>query len=361
MTDVGRHDEGPVGARDRARGALLGLACGDAVGFPALVHRTVRLGILRDSLWWAAARTDEHRMLRFPLPFTVTESAALEFSGTDDAEWAGLFGEILHEIGGDASAKDLEAAWLRHVVAHADEMWAGVSEWAAVRNLERGVHVPACGDHNPHRLDDSAVARAVPAGIIHGGDARRAAKLATDLASLTNAEDGVWAAAAMAAAVATAVGEASVEAIVEAARLEVPEGSWLDRNIECSLALLAEAGSALAAVPSWCDRVANHVYSYGTVAAETFPLALCIYQDTDGKAELAIPIAALVAKQSDSMPAMVGALCGATCGVSSLPTTWTTPVEHLRGVTLPQTRQVSLLELADSLWRRSPTAAGCIG
>ena len=31
--------------QSRAEGALLGLAVGDAAGFPALFHRTVRLGL----------------------------------------------------------------------------------------------------------------------------------------------------------------------------------------------------------------------------------------------------------------------------------------------------------------------------
>jgi hypothetical protein len=56
-----------------------------------------------------------------------------------------------------------------------------------------------------------------------------------------------------------------------------------------------------------------------------------------------------VAKQADSVPAMVGALTGALTGASALPGAWTARVDRLRGVCVPALDGRSLTELADAL------------
>lgn len=341
--------------RDRGRGALLGLACGDAIGFPALMHHSVRLGPMRACLWSKGAEADAQQILRFPLPFTVGNVPALEFSGSDDTEWAALVACLLDELGSSADGDALLSAWDRWVTDQAAAVWVGIAERSAIKNRLRGLRPPECGDHNPHRFDDSSVARAVPVGLRYAGSAEQAAATATQLASITNSEDGVWAATAMAAAISTAVAGAPVVDVVAAATDQVPNGSWLAAGIEQASAVLAEAGSPLAAVPGWCDRMASHLYTFGTVAAETFPVALACYEACDGRFDTALPIAALIAKQSDSMPAMVGALCGATGGAGSLPSTWVAAVDGVRGITLPQVAGRSLIALADTLIALNPT------
>ncbi|WP_344892986.1 ADP-ribosylglycohydrolase family protein, partial [Nonomuraea antimicrobica] len=185
--------------RDRARGALLGLAIGDAAGMPALYHRSARLGGPRAWLWRLGAEADANQVLRFPLPFTLGRPEPLELSGTDDTEFAVAAARILLGSGADATREELFAGWREMVVDRAGEVWSGVAERSSIVNAEEGLTPPATGNDNPAHFDDGAVARAVPVGIRHAGRPDRAADVATRLAEITHADDGVWAAAAMAA------------------------------------------------------------------------------------------------------------------------------------------------------------------
>ena len=65
---------------DRCYGALLGLAYGDAIGFPSLFHRFHDRRIPRrrhDYLWRTNRELDEQRILRLTLPFTHRTAAEI--------------------------------------------------------------------------------------------------------------------------------------------------------------------------------------------------------------------------------------------------------------------------------------------
>jgi ADP-ribosylglycohydrolase len=337
---------------DRAHGALLGLAAGDASGFPAAYHRMIG-SWRRGTLWSQAAELDSSHVNKFPLPFSLSDPLeGSAFSATDDAEQAALGASILMralDLGdGVPSADQLFAAWREHVLPQRDAYWGSVADRSAILNAEDGLTPPATGSDNPHFYDDSSVARAVPAGIVFAGDPGEAARVARALATITNDGVGVDAAGAFAAAIAVVVGGAPLEAAVMRALAEVPEDSWFTRKYRLAEVILHEAGSAFAAVPRWSDEVSNLEYNFGNVAAETVPLALIIARETSTFGE-GIGLANLIPKQADTMPAMVGALLGGSGGTAVLPSTWRERVELLRGVCVPSTRGVALHGLADRL------------
>ena len=49
------------------------------------------------------------------------------------------------------------------------------------------------------------------------------------------------------------------------------------------------------------------------------------------------------------MPAMVGALCGASQGVSAVPDSWRETLDTLKGVCVPHLRGLSLRDLGERL------------
>jgi hypothetical protein len=63
----------------------------------------------------------------------------------------------------------------------------------------------------------------------------------------------------------------------------------------------------------------------------------------------ALPLAGMAAKQSDSMPAMVGAITGALNGADALPRRWRDKVDEVRGHCLPHLAGTSLVAVADDL------------
>lgn len=335
--------------RDRARGAMVGLAIGDAAGLPALYHRSVRLGRRREWLWHFGAEADTNQVLRFPLPFTGGRPEPLELSGTDDTEFAAAAGLILLGASDTATTEELFAGWRKLVVDRADEVWSGIAERSSIVNTLAGLVPPATGNDNPAHFDDGAVARAVPVGIRHAGFPLRAAEVATRLAEITHADDGVWAAAAMAASVATALAGADVDEVIRAGAELIPPSTWLARQMTQALDLAATSATPLDLVADLNDEVANASYSFGTVAPETLASAFAIVLACGGDPVTALPLACMVAKQSDSMPAMVGALTGALAGADALPRRWREKVDRVRGHCLPHLADTSLVALADDL------------
>lgn len=333
---------------DRARGAMVGLALGDSVGMPALYHRQARLAE-RETLWDFSRHADAHGVNKYALPFSMYDNEILRLSGTDDSEQLALAARILLAAEGDHSRDALSAGWVREVVGVDADLRLAVSERASVSNLARGIGAPSSGSENPHSFDDSSVARAVAVGIRYAGRPDEAAAVAQRFAELTNSHDGVWAAQAMAVAIAHLVSGARLEQAIEAARELVPADSWLGRGMYRAMTIAAESGTAFEAVPALTEECSNTVYSYGNIAPETLPVAFAIALLSGADLPSAIGAASLIPKQADSMPAMVGALCGAASGLAAIPPSWVGRVERLKGHCVPSTAEESLIELADRL------------
>ena len=342
------HSDLAAPERDRARGALLGLAAGDAVGFPALYHRMIAMPDRRSWLWSQAAELDGEQINKLPLPFTLGAPDALFLCGTDDTEFAVVAARILLEAGDSAAEEALFAGWCRHVVDVGDDVWSGIAERASIDNVRKGLRPPVTGNDNPHHFDDGAVTRAVPVGIRYAGHPTEAAEVAARLASITNAEDGVTAAQAMAVTVSLLVAGVGVEEAIDAGIAQVPKDSWLGRNLKAAQTILDEEGSGFAAVPRWSHEIANGSYNFGNIAAETLPIAYAITRASAGLSE-GLGLAAMIPKQADSLPAMVGSIAGARWGLSAVPQQWQIALDVVRGICVPSTGGTRLTELADAL------------
>lgn len=334
---------------DRAAGALLGLAAGDAAGFPAMYHRQSVRPNRRRLLWAQSLDLDAQNVNKFALPFTL--SAPLEeqaFGPTDDTESAVLAARVLLAAGVDASADQLFDAWWRIVEPQADAYRGSVADISAIRNARLGLRAPETGNDNPHHFDDSSVPRALPVAIAHAANPSAAAAVARRLASVTNAAEGIDAAAAFAAAIATLVGGGTRDTALAAARAELPADGWVARKLALAERIVIVEGSLLAAVPRFVEEVSNREYSFGVVAAETLALALTIATRSPDLGS-ALGVALQVPKQADSMPAMVGALLGAEGGTAAIPASWHGRLRRTKGVCIPSTAGIDLLDLAAEL------------
>ncbi len=331
-------------------GALLGLAYGDAISFPALFHRTHQFVEKRREFLWRTNRDSaRERIIRLTLPFTHRNAPEmLEPFPTDDTEYAVFTAQTI--MGGQHLTADTFAtAWRDRVVPMADRMLTGFSERAALDNFKRGLEPPATGNDNPQHYDDSAVARAVQIGLLCTGNPERAAQIAQLDAQVTNAEDGIYAARAMAAAIALlAAGESRHDALTRA-RAEFPADSWIAHGDQIARECLSDAGSPQDLLLALTKRVINTVYSYGNAAPETLPAAFVIVEMCGGKLNEAVLLANAIPKAADSLPAIVGALCGAVQGAAVIGEAWRTQLNTCRGLCLPFVAGVRLDDLARGL------------
>jgi ADP-ribosylglycohydrolase len=343
--------------RERFLGAMFGLAYGDALSFPALFHRFQVDAMPRkrhNFVWRTNQELDEMGISRVMLPFTHRiEAQHLEICPTDDTEWALLTLRALLQEAHEITPQTFLAIWQREVLPVASTLHSSFSERAAIENLQRGLLPPVTGNDNPLHFEDCAVPRAVPIGLLCAGDAARAARLAEWDAQITQAEDGIAAARAMAVAVALlADGVALVDALNEGRRQFAPD-SWIAHVDRIAQACLAESSQPEDLTVLLTARVINSVYSYGSIAPETLPAAFAIAQACEGDLRRGCALANTIAKSADSVPAMVGALCGAVQGVDVLSAIWRQALQQVRGVCLPFLRGADLQDLTLRLLARA--------
>ena len=334
----------------RAAGALLGLAVGDALGWPSLYHRSHRLPFwtrrIRREL---DAESEATFIIRPPVPFSLNQPPSLLALGpTDDAEWVAFTARLLVANRGELPEDALTQAWLT-LAESGLPIKGGVSVQAALANLRKGLRPPVTGHDNPHYFDDGACVRAVACGIARAGRPDEAARLAEQEATVTNALDGVWGARAIAAAVAASCGGAGVSTAVDVALAQLPKDSWIGRTTAKALALAEPGADPFAVLPVLSDTVVDRVYSYGTGAPETVALTLAIVRLTAGDLARAGLLAAAIVRTADSLPALVGALCGALTGLEAVPSTWQERCRVLQGICLPDLAGEDLLVLAQRL------------
>jgi ADP-ribosylglycohydrolase len=341
----------------RFLGAVFGLAYGDAISFPALFHRFQADEFPRkrhDFLWRTNMELDRQRITRLMVPFTHRLSATLLEPGpTDDTEFMLLTLRAILRADGAPDADTSLAIWRDEVLPQADHVRSSFSERAAIENLKRGLLPPATGNDNPLHYEDGASLRAVPIGLYNAGDPERAAEMAVFDAHITQAEDGIYGAQAMAAAVATLAGGAPLEEGIRAARRYFPSGSWIAHNDGLASACREEAASPDTLALLLSTRVVNTVYSSENAAPETVPAALALVEACQGDLQAACLHANLIAKAADSLPALVGALCGAYQGVDAISPAWRATLSTCRGVCLPFLAGLDLTELAEQLLARA--------
>ncbi|MEU8590358.1 ADP-ribosylglycohydrolase family protein [Streptomyces sp. NPDC048664] len=370
----------------RIEGLLLGLAAGDAAGWPAARHRAARMPewtrrLTRELDTFA----EQNATTTLPVPIALNQPPEpLRLGPSDDAEWAAFAAHAVLRagdsgaLGGLGRARRMRAAldlsWnaiAGEVAAAADlapevesarlALRARISVRAGLGNLAAGLRPPATGHDNPHYFDDAACVRACVLAVAHPGDPGPAAELAEFDARYTQDGDGVHGARAMAAALSLALAGQDVDTCVAAALAELPESTEIGRNARHALALAEDAdsdGGAFSVVPALEHQIVDHVYSYGIAAAETVPVALALASAARGRIAHAVPAAACLSRVADSAPALAGALTGALGGGESVPPAWRDACRTLSGCALPRLSGTDLVHLAELLETTELTTPG---
>ncbi|MCM2390770.1 ADP-ribosylglycohydrolase family protein [Streptomyces albipurpureus] len=363
-------------------GMLLGLAAGDAAGWPAARHRAARMPewtrrLTRELDTFA----EQNATTTLPVPIALNQPPEpLRLGPSDDAEWAAFTAETVLTAAGPLFASlgpgqrmraAIDLAWnsLASEIAAAAErapevesavlpLRARISVRAGLGNLATGLRPPATGHDNPHYFDDAACVRAAVLAVVHPGDPCSAATLAEFDARYTQDGDGVHGARAMAAAIAAALGGDHVDDAVDAALAQLPDATEIGRNARHAVKLARDAKAAFDLVPLLEHQIVDHVYSYGIAAAETVPVALAVATAARGRVAEAVPAAACLSRVADSAPALAGALTGALGGSDAIPESWRGACRTLAGCALPRFAGTDLVELAGLLTHTELTAPG---
>ncbi|MDQ0796922.1 ADP-ribosylglycohydrolase family protein [Streptomyces sp. B1I3] len=321
---------GPGGRADRARGALLGLAVGDALGAPA------------ENLRPSEIRRRWGRIEGF-----VSDDPA----GTDDTEYAIFSGLLLARHGSALTVSHVERAW-HHWIADLDEgpfRGAGFSERGTLENLRRGLAAPISAQHR-HAWSDGLAMRAAPFGVFAAGRPAEAARLVAVDGRVSHEGEGIYGGQAVAAGVAAAMVGAGPASVIAAALSVVPMDSWTARSLRRAVTAAQRSyPDRLTAERAVRSAVVIGGYPWTDLAPEAVGLAFGAFTAARGDFRAAVLTAVNMGRDADTTAAVAGALAGALHGASAIPRAWASAIGPVRGSCLPSMRGHHVLDIAELL------------
>ncbi|MFI7447373.1 ADP-ribosylglycohydrolase family protein [Nonomuraea sp. NPDC049714] len=321
--------------QDRARGCLLGLAAGDALGAPAenLSPEQIR------SRWGR-----------------LTE---IEGGGTDDTEYAIFAASLLVAHGHGLTSELVAAAYRERIIpsVNGPMRGAGFSELGTIQALRRGLEPPLTGLVHQHGWSDGLAMRAAPYGIFCPGDPGEAARLVEEDGRVSQSGEGILGGRAIAGAVAAAMAGAPPPDVVEAALAVVPADSWTARNIVRIRDVIGDAigggagGGAVASglVEALHEAVVVRHYPWTDLAPEAVALALAAYLAGGGEVEASVTFGVSLGRDADTIGAIAGAVAGAGQGERGVPERWAARIGPVTGKCLPAVAGRHVLDVADEL------------
>jgi ADP-ribosylglycohydrolase len=335
-TTISRPDSSAPGTEtSRARGALYGLALGDALGMPTQSMSRAEIGEDYGTITALVAAGPRQRIA----------AGMPAGSVTDDTEQAVLLAQLL--IDGNGSFDALSFAnrlmdWEREMEERGSLDLLGPSTKAAVQRLTEGASVSESGRFGS---TNGAAMRIAPVGIAFDTTELPAFVDAVARASEVthNTTLGIGSAAAIGAAVSAGVGGASLTEALEVACVAAEEGERRGHWI---------AGGSIAARARWAigylagiprtqhpDAVAR-VIGTSVASQESVVAALAIASVSDNAWDT-LCLAANVGGDTDTIAAMAGAVLGAVHGIG----VWPAAAVH----TLTTVNDLNLDALADDL------------
>ncbi|WP_407286151.1 ADP-ribosylglycohydrolase family protein [Streptomyces sp. BP-8] len=339
----------PGSPRDRARGALLGLAVGDALGAPA------------ENMKPSQIRRRWGRIEGY-----VEDDPA----GTDDTEYAIFSGLLLAAHGSALTVAHVEAAW-HQWIADRDEgpfRGAGFSERGTLENLRRGLAAPISAQHR-HAWSDGLAMRAAPFGVFAAGRPAEAARLVAIDGTVSHDGEGIYGGRAVAAGVAAAMvdlpqgpstgsggpGRTPITDVVIAAALSVvPEDSWTARSLRRAVGAAQRCRHDPGITRLGTERAVRSAvviggYPWTDLAPEAVGLAFGAFAAARGDFADSVLTAVNMGRDADTTAAVAGALAGALCGAAAIPAAWADAIGPARGSCLPSMAGYHVLDVADLL------------
>lgn len=314
--------------RNRAAGAFMGLAIGDALGSPTEGKSPVSI---------------KQRWGR------VTDFLSHQPAGTDDTEYALFSARLLLRHGFALHSRHVAQAWREEIISEKNEYTgAGFSEILTIRNLQRGLQPPQSGRHL-HSWSDGLAMRAAPYGIAAAGRPELAAGLAAIDGAVSHAGEGIYGGQAVAAAVAVAMAGAEDDEIFTAALRSIPEDSWCRRAMRAAIALGRNASNVWEAVPALHQELVCPYYHWADLAPEAVAMAFGILAASRFEFAEAVLGGVNIGRDADTIAAIAGAIAGAKHGYSALPRRWTDRILPVRGACLKTVQGMEVLPTAEAL------------
>ncbi|RWD96892.1 MAG: ADP-ribosylglycohydrolase family protein, partial [Mesorhizobium sp.] len=302
---------GAADMMDRAMGALVGGALGDALGMPTQLLSPARIAELYGRVEGFVAPVADH-----PVSKGLPAGAV-----TDDTEQALLLGRILVSSGerfDHARWVNALLDWERDVKARGSYDLLGPSTKRAIDAINNGVPAEDAGRGGD---TNGAAMRIAPVGVLMPPEPLDAlvAKVAETCRATHNTSIAIASAAAVAAAVSLGVSggdwRAASDHAVAAAKLGAALGHWVTGGDIARRILWAQE---LVRGKSEKDAIGLIVDLIGTGVAsqESVPVAFAVLEVAQGDAWRAAVISANLGGDTDTIGAIAAGMAGACAGLA---------------------------------------------
>lgn len=314
--------------QERARGSFIGLAVGDALGTPT------------------EGKSPEEIFSRWG---RVIDFLTDEQGGSDDTEYALFSAKLLLEKKRELTSEDVASAWRKDIInAGNTYKGAGFSEMIAIHNLMKGLEPPHSGKHE-HSWSDGLAMRVAPFGIASVGDPRFAAHLAKIDGCVSHSGEGIYSGQAVAAAISIAMTGAPIDKVIRAALDVIPKDSWTFSAITRGIEIGNNSKDVWTALMPLHRSIACPYYYWTDVAPEAVGLAFGIITAARGNFIDAVCGAVNVGRDTDTIAAIAGSICGAMYGIQVIPEKWIKRVSISRGICINAVKDLNILNVADEL------------
>ncbi|MDG4874908.1 ADP-ribosylglycohydrolase family protein [Mesorhizobium sp. WSM4935] len=320
-------------AIDRAMGALVGGALGDALGMPTQLLSPARIAALYGHVEDFVAPSADHPVSKGLPAGTIT----------DDTEQALLLGRILVESGDRFDhARWVNALldWERDVKARGSYDLLGPSTKRAIDAINKGVPAEEAGRGGD---TNGAAMRVAPVGIMMPPEPLEAlvAKVAETCRATHNTSIAIASAAAVAAAVSLGVSggdwRAASSHAVAAAKLGGTLGHWVTGG-DIAQRILWAQGLVRGKAEKEAIKLIVDLVGTGVASQESVPAAFAVLEVAQGDAWRAAVIAANLGGDTDTIGAIAAGMAGACAGLSKLPQD---RIAQLRGIEIAQVRALA--------------------
>jgi ADP-ribosylglycohydrolase len=304
-----------VRQQDRARGALYGLAIGDALGMPTqLLSREQIAARWGPLLTGFEPAPDDH-----PIAAGMPAGAV-----TDDTEQAVLLGRLLVDGKGSVDPGELASAligWEQDMIARGSLDLLGPSTRRALEAVRAGTPPEESGQHGD---TNGAAMRVTPVGIATAAGSLPTLVDRVQQASMVthNTSIALAGAAAVAAAVSAGIDGADVAAAtgtaIAAARLAAERGHWV-AGADVAARIRWAADLVAGAEPGRAAEVIYTLVGTSLATSESVPAAFAVLSAVPSDPWGACLLAASLGGDCDTIAAMAGAIAGACHGLAAFP------------------------------------------
>jgi ADP-ribosylglycohydrolase len=320
-------------AIDRAMGALIGGALGDALGMPTQLLSPARIAELYGHVEDFVAPVADHPVSKGLAAGTVT----------DDTEQALLLGRIL-AVSGDRfdHTRWVNALldWEREVKARGSYDLLGPSTKRAIDAINEGVPAEEAGRSGD---TNGAAMRIAPVGIITPLEPLDAlvAKVAETCRATHNTSIAIASAAAVAAAVSCGIAggdwRTALDRAVVAAKQGAALGHWVTGG---DIAARIDWARGLVRGKAVTDgiRLIVDLVGTGVASQESIPAAFAVLEIAGGDPWQAAVISANLGGDTDTIGAIAAGMAGACAGFSRLPREH---IARLKGLDIAQVRALA--------------------